>query len=228
MPSHPTPSAARRARVELRPRARLGHARIDDLTLAEALDGVAALVARRQGGTVYAPTVAQIVRLERDARLRQAYMNASLVLADDMPLVWASRLTGTPLRARIAGADLLRSLLQRAAEERWRVHVVGEGDIDPPPHAALVSSLAAARADLVLFARGCPEREIVMDRVACAARPAVCVVVDAALDRPEGEASQPWRRRLIQDPRFAFLLLRQLCWSARSPTRDPSFPTSPR
>jgi N-acetylglucosaminyldiphosphoundecaprenol N-acetyl-beta-D-mannosaminyltransferase len=203
---------ARDEPLEPRPRVRIGHAVIDDLTLSGALDAIAELVARGRGGTVCTPNVDHVVLLEDDALLRAAYASASLVCADGMPIVWASRLLGTPLREKVSGSDLIGPLIQRAARARWRVYLVGGGegvaaraaerlkveapgreivgidarsidlDRDAPAHDGLVAALTAARPDLVLLALGCPKQEIVMHRIAAAVRPAVCVGVGASLD----------------------------------------------
>lgn len=247
---------------------RVGRATIDNLTFEEAIGMVAELVARRRGGTVLTPNVDHVVLLEDDARLREAYASASLVLADGMPVVWASRLLGTPLREKISGSDLMRPLLQRAAAEGWSVYLIGgaEGvaaraaevmkreavglrvagidarsidlDGDDPAHSALVAGVTAARPDLILLALGCPKQEIVMQRIAAAVRPAVCIGVGAGLDFVAGTlpraprwvsssglewlyrlAQEPrrlWRRYLLRDPRFALILLRQLSKRSRS------------
>ena len=57
------------------------------------------------------PNADFVVRYQRDERFRDAFRVASLVTADGMPLVWASRLLGTPLPERVAGSDLVEDLL---------------------------------------------------------------------------------------------------------------------
>jgi N-acetylglucosaminyldiphosphoundecaprenol N-acetyl-beta-D-mannosaminyltransferase len=47
------------------------------------------------------------------------------VVADGMPLVWASRLQGTPLPARVAGSDLVWSLTAEAALRDRSVFLLG-------------------------------------------------------------------------------------------------------
>lgn len=256
-----SPLAARRRRV------RIGHALIDDLTLPEALEAIVALVERRQGGAVFTPNVDHVVLLDEDARLRDAYASASLSLPDGQFVIWASRLLGTGLRAKVSGSDLIGPLLKLGAEKRWRVYLLGgrEGtalraaerlrreapgvvvvgidprriDLDPldASHGDLVASLGEARPDLVLVALGCPKQEIVIHRIADAVRPAVCVGVGAGLDffagavpraprwisgaglewlyRLAREPRRLWRRYLVRDPKFLFVLLREL----RSPAR---------
>jgi len=42
------------------------------------------------------------VQARRDQELRRIFVDASLVLCDGAPLVWASRLLGNPLPERVA------------------------------------------------------------------------------------------------------------------------------
>jgi N-acetylglucosaminyldiphosphoundecaprenol N-acetyl-beta-D-mannosaminyltransferase len=64
---------------------------------------------------VVTPNLDHVVMLQRDARLREAYEQAALVLADGWPLVVSSRLLGKPLPERVAGSDLVPALLEHSA-----------------------------------------------------------------------------------------------------------------
>lgn len=206
------PSTGELPHSPLRRRARIGLAMVDDVSFSEAIEAIAQLVAARRGGIVVTPNVDHVVLLEDDPRLRAAYAGASLSLADGMPIIWASRLLGTPLREKVSGSDLIIPLARRAAEEGWRVHLLGGGegvaqraaeqlareapglvvagidsrrvDVEGDPRLIddLVAGIGAARPDLVLLALGCPKQEIIMHRIAEAVRPAVCVGVGAGLD----------------------------------------------
>jgi N-acetylglucosaminyldiphosphoundecaprenol N-acetyl-beta-D-mannosaminyltransferase len=57
--------------------------------------------------------------------LRQAAEEAAFVVADGMPIVWASRWRGHGLPERVAGSDLLPALCERAAHNGYRVFFVG-------------------------------------------------------------------------------------------------------
>lgn len=50
---------------------------------------------------------------------------ADLVVADGMPLLWASRVAGAPLPERVAGADLVWSLCEEAASAQVSVFLLG-------------------------------------------------------------------------------------------------------
>lgn len=99
---------------------------IDNLTMAQALERLRILLTE-EGGHHYVvtPNVDHVVRLRRDALFRQAYAGASMVLADGMPLVWASRWLGRPLKMRVTGADLLPCVCELAASMDKSVFLLG-------------------------------------------------------------------------------------------------------
>jgi N-acetylglucosaminyldiphosphoundecaprenol N-acetyl-beta-D-mannosaminyltransferase len=78
-----------------------------------------------EGGWVITPNVDHLRSYRRRPELRRYFHSADLLLADGMPLVWASRLQGTPLPERVAGSDLIWSLSREAARRRASVYLVG-------------------------------------------------------------------------------------------------------
>jgi N-acetylglucosaminyldiphosphoundecaprenol N-acetyl-beta-D-mannosaminyltransferase len=65
------------------------------------------------------------VLLRESASFREAYSGARLIVADGMPLVWASRLWGPRLPGRVTGADLVRPLCTAAARDGLSVFLLG-------------------------------------------------------------------------------------------------------
>lgn len=114
---------------------------------------------------------------------------ARLVVADGMPLVWASHIQGTPIPGRVTGADLVWHLSEAAAARGRKVFLLGAGpgvaeaagrtfvathpglqicgtecppigfDKDPDYMAGLVDRLRQAQPDLVFVALGFPKQE---------------------------------------------------------------------
>ena len=75
---------------------------------------------------VVTPNVDHTVLLQERQDLRDAYHEASLVLADGWPVVAASRLVGKPLPERVPGSDLVPLLMKRALPDRpLRVFLLG-------------------------------------------------------------------------------------------------------
>lgn len=72
---------------------------------------------------VVTPNVDHAVMFQSNPRLRDAYADAALVLADGAPVIWASRLLRRRLPERVAGSDLAPALFQRASDARASLRV---------------------------------------------------------------------------------------------------------
>lgn len=68
-----------------------------------------------------------IVEATENPAFKNLLRQTDLNLADGSGVLWASRLLGRPLPARLPGADLAQALLKRAAQQNWRVYFVGGG-----------------------------------------------------------------------------------------------------
>jgi N-acetylglucosaminyldiphosphoundecaprenol N-acetyl-beta-D-mannosaminyltransferase len=64
---------------------------------------------------------------DRDPALRAINANAAFIVADGMPIVWASRSGATPLPERVAGSDLIFELSAEAAAKGYRLFLLGGG-----------------------------------------------------------------------------------------------------
>lgn len=89
---------------------------IDRVTLLQAVDRLDGWMAEADRSCKYVvtPNLDHAVQLQKNPSLRNAYANASMVVADGWPLVTASRLSGSPLPERVAGSDLVPALLNCA------------------------------------------------------------------------------------------------------------------
>ncbi|MGY1727510.1 WecB/TagA/CpsF family glycosyltransferase [Geodermatophilus sp. SYSU D01062] len=163
----------------------------EDAVVRRVLDGWA----DGEGGWIVTVNV-DILRLAaRDAEMARLVSGATLAVADGMPLVWASRLAGDPLPARVTGASLVDTLAEAAARAGRSVYLLG-GDpgvpeaaaaalaerhpgtevvgTDSPPYgfdrseeqvAAVVDRVVAAQPDLVLVGLGFPKQERLIARL---------------------------------------------------------------
>lgn len=106
---------------------------IDAVTLGEAAEVVLGWAnTDTRGGLVryvVTPNLDHVIRLREDPAFRRAYRDASLVVADGMPLVVAGRVFGEPIPERVAGSDLVPRLFDRASRDRnappLRVYLLG-------------------------------------------------------------------------------------------------------
>jgi N-acetylglucosaminyldiphosphoundecaprenol N-acetyl-beta-D-mannosaminyltransferase len=98
---------------------------IDHVTEREAVAAIRDSLSEGRGGWVITPNLEHLRRYRRDDALKEFFDQADLVLADGMPLIWASKLKGTPLPARVAGSDLIWSLSMEAARQGRSIFVLG-------------------------------------------------------------------------------------------------------
>lgn len=77
---------------------------------------------------VVAINVDVVMKIEKDAYLKNIVDNASMVLVDGKPLVWISKLYGKPLKAKISGSDLVPLLCEVAAEKGYKIFIIGGKD----------------------------------------------------------------------------------------------------
>jgi N-acetylglucosaminyldiphosphoundecaprenol N-acetyl-beta-D-mannosaminyltransferase len=145
-----------------------------------------------RGGWVVTPNIDVCRRVRHDPAARDLVSGASLVLADGMPLVWASRLLGDPLPERVTGASLIFTLSAAAAAAHKSVYLLGGepgvperaaaelarrcpglrvAGVDAPPVgfdrqtgelAAVRAKLEEARPDIVYVGLGFPKQERVI------------------------------------------------------------------
>nr|WP_307728052.1 WecB/TagA/CpsF family glycosyltransferase [Massilia terrae] len=98
---------------------------VDNLSMEETLGRIEQFIQSGRPHQHVVVNVDKLVKASRDAELRQIINDCALVNADGMPVVWASRLLGKPLKERVAGVDLFEALMQRAGEKGWRVFLLG-------------------------------------------------------------------------------------------------------
>ncbi len=152
-------------------------------------------LAQGQGGWLITANLDFLRRHVKDPEARGIYADADLRVADGMPLVWASRLRGTPLPERVAGSSLVIPICQRAARDGRSVYLLG-GDpkaaevaaqklLESAPGLkiaglsspwvsalptdaeleAIAAELIASKPDLVLVAFGSPKQERVIHQL---------------------------------------------------------------
>ncbi|MFF5206588.1 WecB/TagA/CpsF family glycosyltransferase [Streptosporangium sp. NPDC000396] len=112
-------------RKRLRRRVQVAGLSIDPMTEGEVVDHVIAALKRGEGGHLVTPNVDIGWAAARDPEARRIIEGADLVVADGMPLVWAAKLLGTPIPARVTGADLIWSLSEAAAFYRYPIYLLG-------------------------------------------------------------------------------------------------------
>jgi N-acetylglucosaminyldiphosphoundecaprenol N-acetyl-beta-D-mannosaminyltransferase len=111
----------------MKPRIEMFGMEIDALRMQDVVDQIYAWVAAGDGlcRFVVTPNVDHAVVFQQHEGLRRAYAQASLVLADGMPILLASRLLRRPLPERVPGSDLVPALFAAAVGRSLRVYLLG-------------------------------------------------------------------------------------------------------
>jgi N-acetylglucosaminyldiphosphoundecaprenol N-acetyl-beta-D-mannosaminyltransferase len=204
-------------------RATLAGLEFDRLTEAETVDHIMAAGQRHEGGWVATPNVDICRQARQDPALHGLVMMASLIVADGMPLVWASRLRGRPFPERVAGGSLIFSLSEAAARHGRSIYLIGGApgvperageelrrrypalrvagaespplgfDQDPLAIAAIRDRLTAAAPGIVYVGLGFPKQERLIADLAPACPDAWFIGCGAAIPYAAGTLSRPPR-----------------------------------
>lgn len=186
------------------------------LTLEKTLERIDQLIADRRPSYFITANLHYAMLSHGDSELRAVNAGAAFIIADGMPLVWASRLQQTPLPERVAGSDLIWKLAERAAARGHRLFLVGgaagvandaaralrerfpaltiAGTACPPfrpltevERTALIAEIRQSRPDILLAAFGQPKGEKWIAGNCQQLGVPVCVQVGAAFDFVAGK-----------------------------------------
>jgi N-acetylglucosaminyldiphosphoundecaprenol N-acetyl-beta-D-mannosaminyltransferase len=161
---------------------------IDNLTMAEVLGIVEEEIAEGSFHQIATANVDFLVNSVSDDELRETLNRCDVVLADGMPLVWASGFLSTKLKERVAGADLVPQLARLSSQHGYRIFMLGADEessagaatwmqrnfpgvciagrysprfqpLEEMDHEDILSRIEAAKPDILLVAFGNPKQE---------------------------------------------------------------------
>jgi N-acetylglucosaminyldiphosphoundecaprenol N-acetyl-beta-D-mannosaminyltransferase len=164
---------------------------IDNLSMEETLCKVEGFIRSGQPHQHVVVNVDKLVKASRDPELRRIINNCALINVDGVPVLWAARLLGKPLKERVAGVDLFEALMRRAGEKGWRVFLLGAHEevvravaetyrrkyprlvlagwrngywTGAAEEAAVVETIRASRTDLLFVGISSPQKEQFLGR----------------------------------------------------------------
>jgi N-acetylglucosaminyldiphosphoundecaprenol N-acetyl-beta-D-mannosaminyltransferase len=162
--------------------------RVDRVSQDQALGRLMELVARRRASGNQLPCQQLItvnpefvMAAQRDASFRQAINAATLVVADGVGVVWATRYLRAATPERITGVDTLVALAQRCASAGYRLYLLGAAPSVAEETATRLQSLAPGLQIAGTYA-GTPapaEEEAIIERVRAAQADVLCVAYGA-------------------------------------------------
>jgi N-acetylglucosaminyldiphosphoundecaprenol N-acetyl-beta-D-mannosaminyltransferase len=115
----------------------LNGVKLHAVTEAQVISHILGEIKEGRGGVVVTPNLDHLRRYLHDLSFGALIAEADLVVADGMPLVWASRLQGTPLPERIPGSTLISTLSAAAGTHGRSIFLLG-GDTGTADGAAAV------------------------------------------------------------------------------------------
>jgi N-acetylglucosaminyldiphosphoundecaprenol N-acetyl-beta-D-mannosaminyltransferase len=189
---------------------------IDNLTMEDVLGAVEENIAEGGFHQIATANVDFLVKSVRDEELRETLGRCDIVLADGMPLVWASRFLGTKLRERVAGADLVPQLASLSARRGYRIFLLGAEEessagteawmkktfpdvsivgrfcpdfqpLEQMDHEDILQRIEAARPDILLVAFGNPKQEKWLTMHRHRLKVPVCIGVGGSFDFLSGK-----------------------------------------
>jgi N-acetylglucosaminyldiphosphoundecaprenol N-acetyl-beta-D-mannosaminyltransferase len=173
----------------------IGGVAMADATEAQCVAHILGQIDHGQGGWVITVNLDILHRFQHDPRFAALCAPANLVVADGRPLLWVSRVQGTPLRGQVAGSNLVWNLSEAAAAAGRSLFLLGgaEGTAQaaaqqlrqryPSIHIAgvycpapgferdaaamtrLQEAVYSARPDIIYVALGCPKQEMLIQRL---------------------------------------------------------------
>ncbi len=158
----------------------------DNVTLEEAVQaGLALADGENQGSYVVTPNPEFILDARKNPQFAADLAGAKLTLADGVGVIYAAKMLGTPLKAKVPGIDFAAGLMEGMAKKGLRLYLLGakpgvaelagknlmgrypgltvcgvhDGYFQEEESAALTEEMKAARADVVFVCLGAPKQE---------------------------------------------------------------------
>lgn len=97
----------------------------DNVTMDEAVDRALAMLEEEGPHLVVTPNPEIVQRADKDPEFAEILSGADLVLPDGVGVIYAAKILGRPLRARVPGIDFASALLKRVEGTGKRLFLLG-------------------------------------------------------------------------------------------------------
>jgi N-acetylglucosaminyldiphosphoundecaprenol N-acetyl-beta-D-mannosaminyltransferase len=181
---------------------------VDRISLDEAVRELTRRIEKRRRTHVVFVNAAKVVQFRKSPELRDAMTRADLLLADGVPVVWASRLQDSSLPGRVNGTDLMERMLGVSVVHGFRVYLLGaeavvlehaiaavrnrypgieiagyrHGYFSRDDEPEIVRQINESRADLLFLGISTPTKELWGDSNLSSLNVAVCQGVGGSFD----------------------------------------------
>jgi len=193
----------------------------DPLTMSQAVSEVLSWTDSPEYNCQYVvtPNVDHVVKFQKDQALRASYKEASLVVVDGKPVLWASKIL-KPLPETVPGSDLCPAIFDMAVNKRVKVFLLGAaegvaekaaieiskrwpwitvcGYYSPPmgfdarsvDNAKAIEMINKEQPDILLVGLGAPKQEIWVQEMQHQLQVKVALCVGASIDFLAGEKAR--------------------------------------
>ena len=221
---------------------------VDNLTEEEALQRIEEFIESGTPHQVVTVNPEFLVVAQENSQFKKVLVEADLAVPDGIGLLWAARLLGKPLKGRVTGVELMRSLAKLAEKRGHRVFLLGAGEgiaqaaawvlqdecpnlliagtyagsPSPEEEEEIVERIRAAEPHMLLVAYGFPQQDIWIRRNMNRMNVPMSMGVGGAFDYISGTVKRApaWMRRSGLE--WLFRLIRQP-WRWRRMLRLPRF-----
>ncbi len=98
---------------------------IDKVNSQQAMDRIGEFIASGESHQIVTANAEIIYQASKNEKMKNVINNAQMVTADGSGVVWASRQLGEPLEQRVTGIDLVNSICEKSAEDKWKIYILG-------------------------------------------------------------------------------------------------------
>ena len=98
---------------------------IDKVNSQQAMDRIGEFIASGKSHQIVTANAEIIYQASKNEKMRNVINKAQMVTADGSGVVWASKQLGEPLEQRVTGIDLVNSICEQSAKDKWKIYILG-------------------------------------------------------------------------------------------------------
>jgi len=105
---------------------------------------------------IHTVNVDHLILAKKHKKFEEFMLNAEIVLADGMPIVWYSKMLKRPLKERVTGVDLSEKLFADSKKRNFKIFLLGGG---PSVAEACVQKMTEKYGEIQIAGTYCPSAE---------------------------------------------------------------------
>jgi N-acetylglucosaminyldiphosphoundecaprenol N-acetyl-beta-D-mannosaminyltransferase len=213
---------------------------IDAFTMKETIEKIDESIQNKTHLHHVVVNAAKLVNMQKDRELFDSVVNADVINSDGQAVVWASRFLGQPLPERVAGIDLMQSLVKLAYEKKYKVFFFGakeeivkgvverylkefsheivagyrNGYFSEDEEENIAKEIAESKADILFVAISSPKKEIFLNKYKEIIKTPFIMGVGGSFDVVSGKVKRSplWIQKAGLEWFFRFLQEPQRMW----------------